>query len=1091
MNKVSVLMAIQGEMVIKRRGMSRGGIWVTASLLMASLFVPSFVSVAHGQEEWKVSGTVTDAEDGLPLPSVTVSIQGVARGTVSDVDGKFSLQVPKGKSIVFSYIGYKTQTVPVKNGQALSIKLEQDALMLEEVVAVGYGSLKKSDLTGAIASIKADQLQKTPSSGMDQALQGRVAGVTVNANSGRPGQAAEVRIRGIGTIGNSAPIYVVDGVITDDISFLSPNDITSTEILKDASSTAIFGSRGANGVVLITTLKGAQGKANISYNTYLGVQNIGKRLSLMNGQEFARTLLKLRSTKSAANVDLFEFGFNDWLSDDLGSSPYFPVVKTAGMTEGLDYKGIETDWQDEVFVKNAAIQNHHLSITGGNDKDNYAFSVGYFDQTGTIMGSSYNRLTLRLNSSHKVREWLKFGENLSFINSASRNGMTENSESPGASLLSAAIAMAPWDPTHYPAWSYNANGEDLSGQISAASNFKNVINPFSMVEHYHPKETVERWFGDVYAELTPIKNLTLRSSISLDLSNNQNKNFVDAYRHSGHDAQERNFLTVTLQRHKSLTFENIATYLLDVGKHSFSLMAGQTSFEYNYYAMDGSGYSILNPISSNWYLDNTTEDKAAAHDVVSRSRMLSFLGRLHYTYDNRYMATLNFRADGSNKFPENPWGYFPSLALAWRVSEEGWYKEAAFFDAFEYLKLRLGWGQIGNEKVENNAFSAVIKEYSDMFVVYPFGVTPQLYPGVTVLTQVNRGGRWEFTEQWNGGIDFGILKGLLSVTLDGFIRDTHDMLLPVKAPAPVGNRFDATKNAASVRNEGIEISLDHQNRFHGIDYSLSGNVSFIRNELTALNGGNPVYDSQNHYSRLNNEGLPLWTFWGYEYQGIYRSDEEAVNYLPNTNAFHAGDARYTDFNGDGKIDDSDKTNLGNPFPWLTYGLNASASYRGFDLQLFFQGVYGNKIYNAMRHRTEGAGNEATLSTTMRDVWVDITPTLAANMENYGIDPNDWRNTNGTIPNPNGSSMNNDKEVLTSRFIEDGAYFRLKNVQLGYTLPKSLTRKLDIGRCRFYVSASNVFTLTGYTGYDPEVGNGVDYGNYPQARTVLVGLNLDF
>ncbi|KAA6302223.1 MAG: TonB-dependent receptor SusC [Candidatus Ordinivivax streblomastigis] len=1058
-----------------------------------SVFMLAFL--AHGlsaQDVWRVSGVVTDGEDPFGLPGVSVFVQGSTVGTATDMDGKYTLSIPKGKSLTFSYVGYKTQTIAVKGNEEIDVVMTIDALLLNEVVAIGYGTMKKSDLTGAVASVKAAQLQKTPAAGIDQALQGRVAGVTVNANSGQPGAAAEVRIRGIGTVNDSRPIYVVDGVITDNITFLSPNDIASTEVLKDASATAIYGSRGANGVILVFTIKGSQGKTNISLNSYVGFQNRWHKLDLMQSHELAESILRINPRASTIAI-YQQQGFNAWMQR-LGSSPYFPMIKSDTNPYALDYASVETDWQDEVFKPNALIHNHYLSMRGGTEKDNYAMSASYFNQDGTIIGSDYERLTLRMNSSHQVRKWLKVGEHLTFVNATGRNAMN-NSNSPGASIISAAIAMAPWDPTHYPEGSMNRKGEDLSGQISASSNFENVTNPFSMVQHSHPQNIEERWLGDLFLELTPVKNLVLHSGINLDLANNRNKSFDDAYRYSNFDGRDKNFLSSNMERYRRLTFENTATYTLDVKRHNLSAMLGQTTEEYNYYSIGNSGSSILVPSESNWYLSKTTDDnKNAAGDGVARSRMLSFLGRLHYSFDSRYLFTVNFRSDGSSKFPENPWGFFPSAAVAWRMSDESWLKEV---DQLDFLKLRVGWGQIGNDKIDENGFRLTVGSSENVYYGYPLGKTEQiLQQGAAILTYVNKGGSWEITEQTDLGIDLGIKKGILSGTVDFFVRDTKDMILSVKGPAHVGNRFDPVKNVGTVRNSGIEISLDHQQKINQLNYHISGNVSFVKNELTELNGGSPVISQ---YQR-SDKGLGLFTFWGYQYEGVYRSDDEALEHLfyykdrPNEMGFHAGDAKFSDLSGpngvpDGKIDDDDKTDLGSPFPWLTYGLNLGADYRGFDVQVFFQGVYGNKIYNAMRYRTEGSGNEATLSTTMRNVYVDFTPLERNTMEGYGVDWTKLINTEGSIPKPLGNPLNN--TAASERFVESGAYLRLKNVQFGYTIPKKITQKWAIERCRLYVTGSNLLAITPYTGYDPEIGGGVDYGNYPQSRTFMLGVNLDF
>lgn len=1030
-------------------------------------FLYSFLFIAQilfAQNSVRVAGVVIGEEDNLPVIGANVTVKGTTQGTITDLDGNFDLSVAVGSTLNVSYMGYITHEQKITASNAsMRIVLKSDTYLLDEFVAVGYGVMKKSDLTGAVSSVKADQLQKTPASGLDQALQGKVAGVTVNANTGQPGAEAEVRIRGIGTVNESGPLYVVDGVMVSNISFLSPNDIESTEILKDASATAIYGSRGANGVILVTTKQGKEGKSTISFNAYWGLQNRWKKLDLMKRDEFASTIVKLADVRKEQQI-FEEQGFDGWLSIyRLGKSSYYP--------ENFDYSSQETDWQDEVFNKNALIQNYSLSISGGTEKSNYAFSASYFNQDGTIIGSNYERLTLRFNSSHKVRNWLKIGENLSFMSSEGRNAMN-NSSSPGASVLSAALAMAPWDPTHYPEGSVNNEGKDISGQIAASSNFKNVVNPFSMVQNSHPKDIIERWVGDIYVEITPIKNLVLRSDLSMDLSNNRNKLFKEAYRYSDFDKADKNYLSSDMKRYCTLMVENTLTYSNTIGKHSFSAMAGQTTEEYNYYTIGGSGASILNPTETNWYLNQTTEDRTNAGDDVKRTRRFSLLSRLHYSYASKYMITANFRADASSMFPQNLWGYFPSTAVAWRISEEPF---MAGFTSLDNLKLRAGWGQIGNDKIGSDSFILKIFNSGPTFVDYPFGPNQDLQTGATVLTWANSGGKWETTEQINIGVDFGFWNGLLSGNVDLYQRDTKEMLLGVTAPGYVGNRYSAVKNVGTVRNQGIEISLDHSNKIGEVNYTIGGNVSFVKNELTALNGGAPVYGDVT----VSNQGLPLYTFWGYEYDGIYKSDTEAwghlwyyddIDQLP----YHAGDAKFKDLSGpdgvpDGKIDDYDKTNIGNPFPWLTYGINMSAAYRGFDLQLFFQGVYGNEIYNQTRVRTEGKGTEATLSTKMRNVW---TPT----------------NQNGSIPNPYGNSSN---YATSSRFVESGAYFRLKNIQLGYTIPTKYTQKIFVDRCRLYVSANNLFTITDYTGYDPEVGGGVDYGNYPQSRTFMFGINLDF
>ena len=1021
-------------------------------IILIVAFTISLNAVAQGG---KVSGTVTGSDDGQPIPGVAVYVQGAtSSGTSTDLDGKYSLTVVNGHILVFSCIGYKETTVDVDGREIVDVVLEPDAFLLDEVVAIGYGVMKKSDLTGSVASVKGEQLQKTPAAGLDQALQGVAAGVTVNASSGQPGAAAEVRIRGIGTVNNSAPIFVVDGVIVDNINYLSPSDIVSTEILKDASATAIYGSRGANGVILVTTKKGSDdGKVSVSFDAYAGIQNAWRKLDLMQSDEFAHFL----ANGSIGGLSILDNeGRWEWIKRKLiGKSRYFP--------SNMNYNLIETDWQEEVFKKNAVIQNYHIGVNGGNQNGQWALSASWFNQVGTIIGSDYSRLSLRANSSYKIGKYFRVGENISFMYSYGRNAMNNNA-SPAASVLSAAIAMAPWDPVRYPEGAKNTLKEvDLGGKISAASNFKNVVNPVSMVEYSHPSDKTERWVGDVFLEIMPLKSLTWRSDVSLDLTNTRHKLFKEAYRVSDFDKTEKNFLESSTARYSTIIVENTLTWMQDFGKHSVNLMAGQTMEQFNYESLGGSGSKILNPIETNWYLSQTTDDRNPAGDGASRTRRLSFLGRAHYSYAGRYMVTVNFRADGTSKFADYPWGFFPSVAAAWRIDNEPWFPKG---DKVENLKFRFGWGRIGNDKIGDNAFILTMFNNGPTFVDYVLGKSAGLASGATILTYVNQGGKWETTEQLNMGVDFGFWRNKFTGTIDLFQRDTKEMLLSVTAPAHVGNRYSPTANVGTVRNRGIEITLEHRNHVKDWDYSVSGNVSFIQNRLTALNGGEPVYGDRTK----SDEGLALYTFWGYKYLGIYATDEEAAEHMHDSpGVYHAGDAKFLDINSDGKLDENDKMARGNPFPWLTYGLNASVAWKGIDLQVFFQGVAGNEIYNALRIRTEGTGNSATLSTAMRDVWSATNP-------------------GGSIPNPFGCSNN---FADNSRFVESGAYLRLKNLQLGYTLPEKWTSKIKMSRCRFYVSGSNVFTLTRYTGYDPEVGGGVDYGNYPQARTWLFGVNITF
>lgn len=1047
--------------------------------------------MAFGQS-MTVTGVVMAQDEPDPVIGANVMVKGTTTGTITDFDGNFSLQAKAGDVLQVSFMGYKMQEVKVSNAGPIRVTLAPDNVQLQEVVAVGYGVMKKSDLTGAVTSVSADQLLKAPVAGLDQALQGRAAGVTVTSNSGQPGEGATIRIRGIGSAtGQNDPLYVVDGVITGDISWLSPTDIKSMEILKDASAAAIYGSRGANGVILVTTKSGSEGKVNISFDAYWGIQNRWKKMDVLKSKDFAETELRITAMRNGAEEIAYyqQNGFRPWLNmyklgniDITKISEYYPI--------NFDYTNQETDWQDEVFRPNAFMHNYNLSFDGGSEKGHYALSASYFGQEGTIVGSNYNRFTLRLNSDFKVREWLKIGEHFSIVSSYGRNAMN-NSSSAGASMISAALAMAPWDPVYYPQGSVNKNGQDISGYYSAGSNFKNVTNPYQMAFNSEPNSRRERAVGDVFFDITPVQGLTIHAAMSADYAVARSRNFGWPNIYTSYNASDKNFISSSISRELQLLEEATVTYAREIGKHNFSVMVGQTWSEYNYYSIGGSGAQILNPIPSNWYLSRATEDQTYASDGVSRTRRLSFLGRAFYNYDSRYMITLNFRADASSKFTKQPWGFFPSVALAWRLSEEPFMRDLDL-DWLDNIKIRAGFGQVGNDGIRSNAFQYEMGSSVNVFYGYPFGPDQNAgnaTGGAAVLTLVDEGGKWETNQQWDAGIDFAFWNGKLSGTIDYFHRSTLDAILYVNAPAQVGNRYSLARNVGNILNTGVEVSLNHENKVGAVHYNIGANVSFLHNELTKINGGSPLWGDRTK----TDEGMALNSFWGYQYEGIYQTDQEALDQLytydASTIGVHAGDARYKDVNGDGKLDEADKMVIGNPFPKLTYGLNFSIDFYGVDIQLFFQGAAGNSIYNAQREMLEGSGASYALASYMKDnVWIGYTPAVQNAMIAAGVNPYELENRNGTIPNPLGSPTNTEN---STRFIEDGSYLRLKNLQIGYTFPLKWTQKFHCSRLRVYATASNLLTITGYKGYDPEVGGGVDYGNYPQSRTFTFGLNANF
>ncbi len=1040
--------------------------------LVVLFLLLSTAQLSFAQEN-KIKGRVLDSKQ-QPVIGATVIEKGTANGAIVDHEGNFILNLStKDAILIIEHLGYETIEEAVNGRPEINFTLVESTLEMDDVVVIGYGTVKKSDLTGAVSSVKGKDIAKMPVSTVGEALQGQVAGVTVSTSSGQPGQGATIRIRGIGSVNSGVdPLYVVDGMIVDDINFLGPNDIASIEVLKDASSAAIYGSRAANGVILVTTKNGTKGqKTNISFDAYYGVQNRWRKLDLLDSDQYINALLTFNGTDSQR--ELYETGgLNAWLDQQrIGGSAYFPVA-TSEPGKGFDYSSSNTDWQDAVFVSNAPIQNYHLSVDGANEKTTYIMSANYFSQDGTIIGSSYERLNVRLNTSYKPTSWLKIGENLNFSTSSDRWAMN-NSASAGASVISAALAMAPWDPTHYPEGSINYFGDDLSGQISAASNFKEVTNPFSMEKYTHVNNADHRLVGMIYADITPIKGLVFRSDLNFDLLYARDRTFEDAYIHSSYDKREKNSIGQSMAFNTKLIFNNIATYNTEFGNHALSLMGGHTA-EISYYeSVSGGGKDILNPDENNWNVNSATTDRTVGGSYTGEFRRMSLLGRVQYNYNQRYLFTFSWRSDANRVFKDNLWGHFPSVAFAWKVMDETFMASNTLFSD---LKVRLSWGRLGNDDVGSDIFTQTMVSSNSVFSGHPFGPTSgdsqTMNPGASINTRANLSGRWEITEHYNLAFDYGFLDNKLTGALDLFIRDTKDILLSVQGPLYTGTLYPALANVGTMRNAGVELSVAHQNSVklagRSLTYTISGNVSYIKNNITTMNGADRV---DSGYT-ITDAGYAVNSFFGYEYLGVYKSQEEIDAHLFDTNythSFKVGDAKYADLNNDGRLDDTnDKKVLGNAFPNFTYGLNISAAWGGFDLQMFLQGVQGNKIYNAMRVRTESNGTTSQLSTAMLDAWSEF-------------------NTDGTIPNPN----NTQNFLISDRFLEDGSYLRLKNLQFGYTLPMVTTAKYGINRLRVYCSVNNLFTITDYTGYDPEVGSGIDYGNYPQSRTVMLGVNVNF
>ena len=774
------------------------------------LFWSAFTYIGYSQT-YKVTGIVIAEEDNLPIIGANVIVKGTTKGTITDMEGRFSVDVDRNQTLQVSFLGYQPYesqiTSPTSNLRGV---LKTDAIILDEVIAIGYGTIRKSDLTGAVASVSGEQLRRVPAASIDKALQGLTPGVTVISNSGQPGSDMVVRIRGIGTVNDASPLYVVDGVPVGNINFLSPNDIKSTEILKDASATAIYGARGANGVILITTNQGTKSdKMNLSVDAYFGIQNRWNKLNLMNAEQLSGFWGYTGNTSEE---------FNTWIYNNFAGS------KSSYIPAGLDYSSYDTDWQDVVFDENAPIQSYSIAANGGTDKSTYSMSAGYFDQKGIIMDSFYKRFTFRINSSAKINDWLTLGENLSLMTSQNRNA-PNNSDN--YSLLNSAIRLAPWDPVRFP-----------NGNVSASS-IANYRNPLSMTEFIHPNNNWDRLVGNAYVQITPFKELVYKADFGIDLSYGQSREFKDKYVVAPYDMMENNFINSSFERYQTWSIEHTLTYARKIEKHDFSVMVGQSISEFSSYRLGGSRTNIQNPIKENWYISMGTGDYTVG-DGVGLTRLASFLGRVNYSFNNRYLVTANFRADGSTKFPKNNlWGYFPSFSLGWKINEEAFYEPLRY--VVETLKFRAGWGQIGNEKISSNNYFARVATGSQ-FVTYVLGADQQLAYGATMTSLPSEFLKWETTEQTNFGLDFGALNNRLTGAIDYYIKDTKDMLLSVVLPSHIGMLFSSPDNVGEVRNSGLEFSGNWRDRVtKDLNYSIGGNISTVKNTFVKMGTSSPMY----------------------------------------------------------------------------------------------------------------------------------------------------------------------------------------------------------------------------------------------------------
>lgn len=869
------------------------------------------------QAQTTVTGTVID-ETGLPLPGVNVrSALQSTTGTISDADGSYSvtLENAANDTLIYSFIGYKTIREPVQARTTIDVEMGFQQQLLDDVVVVGYGVQRKSDLTGAISSVKEEELQRVSNGNVEQILQGRVAGVQVTPSSGEPGRGAVIRIRGTGTLNNASPLFVVDGMLLNDINFLNPNDIESIEVLKDASATAIYGSRGANGVIIVTTKKGRDQRPSLQLNTYYGTQEVVRKIDLTNASEFAQL-----ANEVATNTGL-EAPFDD----------------PASFGEG-------TAWQDVIFQA-APIQSYQLSSNGGNEFVRYNISANYFAQEGIIRGSDFNRLTIRLNNEYLLTDNVTVGHNIAY---------TRNNRENPAGVLTQAYRAEPVIPV------FNEDGSFADGTVRIP-----VGNPEASIFYRNSFSDGTRLVGNAYINVDFLKNFTFRSSLGIDNNQFEGKTFVPEFEVSPTSLQrnEESNLNVSNTTNESWLWENTLTYQNEWNNHRLNLLGGITSQEFTNEGLGGSRRNFLGETEEFFFLSAGEAESQTNFNGGFEWSLLSYLFRANYTFMDRYLFTVSMRADGSSKFGENNrWGYFPSVGLGWNLNKELFMQNQ---DMISRLKLRGSWGVIGNEKI--GAYAGKPTVTSNINAV--FGNPSSLATGASIVDPANPNIQWEETEQYNIGVEIGFLENRLTAEIDYYNRTTNDILVAVPIPDYVGVDVNPVVNAASVENKGVDMTLNWRDNIGDFGYSVGFVGSTVNNEVLSLGTGQAeIFGGGLGVGGLLGTrtvvGQPIGAFYGYRTNGIFQNEQE-LEQFPTRGAEVPGDLRFVDTNNDGVITSDDRTMIGNPIPDFTYGFNLSMNYKGFDMALEFNGQQGNEIINAKKMARFGTYN---FETTFLDRW---------------------------------------------------------------------------------------------------------------------------
>lgn len=1067
-----------------------------------------FLATGEVMAQEVVTGRVVAASDGEPIPSANVLIKGTTRGTITDMEGRYTLEVPGQDAVILvTFIGYLDAEEQVGQQNEINFYLEEEVSSLDEVVVVGYGVQKKSDLTGAITQVKNEDLTESAVPGLDQALQGRAAGVQVTNNSGMPGDGVVVTIRGMGTWNDSDPLYVVDGMpVENDISFLNPADIETVEVLKDASAAAIYGARAANGVVLITTRSGTVNKNMVSFDMYTGIQDLWRQVDVTDAEGYTSIYNQIQVTN--------------------GYNPDLPAHDRFFIPDSL--AGGTTNWQDEIF-RQALMQNYNLSFTGGNERVTYGVTGNYIDQEGIMKATGYRRFTFRANTDIHVSDKLTVGERFSV-------GMSDQSEARRGggnaphliALLGDPLAPVYRDPSH-PDYDYET-------ARWGALEYSRKPNPVGILERLDNQRLKTPLILNSYLDYEFIEGLTFRVNGGLNLLFHDYTDFSQTYYEGGISQNE---LTQMNRRHwKNLSwlFESTLNYQRTFGEdHHLELLGG---FSRQYSTIeDFRAKKVEFPGNEEYYRYlNFGTEIVLPSDVTgtkTESAIESLFGRMNYTFRDRYLLTASVRRDGSSRFgPDSEplygttprYDLFPSMALAWKISNESFFEDN--IKTINFMKLRLGWGQLGNDRtVKGNDypwFSAV--ETNRNLQNYVLG--GEIVSGGVIVGKAVRDIRWERSTQYNAGLDINFFRNKLTFTGDVYRKVTRDQLVAVPLPWVVGvfNNPEDTKlgsdpllNAGAVLNQGFEFLLTYKDKKGDLSYEAGINLSHNYNEVLELGTGNETIQSgrvEVGYASVTQPGYPIASFWGYKTDGLFSGadDRDGDGFVDNQpyvveesdTTFmqpyaRPGDVRFVDVSGDSVLNADDKTIIGSPHPDFTFGVNLRCRYRGFDLTMFWQGIYGSEIFSSLTNHFLGGNPSTNFHTDALDAY-----------RSPSDDGSDMGNTDTRIPRLDGGQENQNFRI-SDLYIMDGSYLRLKNVQLGYTLPGSLVSLAGISRFRIYVAAQNLLTFTSYRyGYEPEIGRSYNYyglaqekfnqstlelaidrGVYPQARTYMVGLNVTF